>query len=149
MLLIRTNSDNIDFKNLVKELDSYLKTTDGEEHAYYNQFNSIESLKNVVVAYIDGQAVGCGAFKKFDSNSVEIKRMFTLPQERGNGVASKILKELENWSLELNNNSCILETGKRQIEAASFYQKNGYSLIPNYGQYINMDNSLCFRKTLS
>ena len=63
--LVRTNSKNEDFINLVKKLDAYLKITDGEEHSFYNQFNSIEFLENVVLAYKNNDAIGCGAFKKF------------------------------------------------------------------------------------
>lgn len=147
--LVRTHSDNNDFINLVRYLDAYLKITDGDDHSFYNQYNGIESLKNVVVAYINKKAVGCGAFKKYDENSVEIKRMFTITEARGKGVASQILQELENWSKELGFKSCILETGKRQIEAVQFYKKNDYTIIPNYGPYKNMDNSICFKKVLS
>lgn len=147
--LVRTHSDNNDFINLVRYLDAYLKITDGDDHSFYNQYNGIESLKNVVVAYINKKAVGCGAFKKYDENSLEIKRMFTITEARGKGVASQILQELENWSKELGFKSCILETGKRQIEAVQFYKKNDYTIIPNYGPYKNMDNSICFKKVLS
>jgi len=59
-----------------------------------------------------------------------------------------ILKELEKWAAEKNCHSCILETGLRQPEAISLYKKNGYLSIPNYGQYKNMDNSVCFIKEL-
>lgn len=146
--LIRTNSDNNDFVNLVKLLNAYLKTVDGDEHDFYMQYNNIDVLKNVVVAYLDKKPVGCGAFKKFDDTSVEIKRMYTLPETRNNGVASAILNELEVWAKELGNTSTILETGKRQVEAVQFYKKNNYNSIPNFGQYANVENSLCFKKLL-
>ncbi|WP_204345633.1 GNAT family N-acetyltransferase [Psychroserpens algicola] len=148
MNIIRTNSENKDFIQLVEALDAYLKMTDGDEHAFYNQFNSISVLNHVVVAYIDGTAVGCGAFKPFDNSSVEIKRMYTTPQTRGMGVASEILKSLELWASELGYASCVLETGIRQKEAVQFYKKNNYKSIEKYGQYVNMDNSVCFKKEL-
>ncbi|MDD7884992.1 GNAT family N-acetyltransferase [Flavivirga sp. 57AJ16] len=146
--LVRTSSDNNDFVNLVTLLNNYLKVVDGDDHEFYDQYNNIDVLKNVIVAYIDNTPVGCGAFKKYTENEVEIKRMFTLPETRGQGVASKILKALENWSKELNFEACILETGKRQIEAIQFYKKNAYTLTPNYGQYKDVVNSLCFKKML-
>ncbi len=146
--LIRTNSNNTDFVNLVTLLNDYLKVMDGDEHTFYNQYNNIDVLKNVVVAYINDKPVGCGAFKKYDENDTEIKRMFTLPETRGQGIASKILKELEDWSKELHFEACVLETGKRQIEAVQFYKKNRYTIIPNYGQYEGITNSLCFKKML-
>jgi len=147
--LVRTNSENPDFINLVKDLDAYLKITDGDEHDFYNQYNSIDVIKHVIVAYLDKHPVGCGAIKKFDENSVEIKRMFTSAKARGNGVASKILQELEIWAKELKYNFCILETGVKQPEAIALYKKNHYKLISNYGPYKNIVNSLCFKKILS
>lgn len=146
--LVRTNSENSDFINLVKDLDAFLKITDGDEHDFYNQYNHIDVIKHTVVAYFNGIPAGCGAFKLFEKDSVEIKRMFTNANFRGKGVASKILKELEMWAMELNYTSCILETGIRQTEAVSFYKNNDYTLIPNYGPYINVSNSICFKKIL-
>ncbi|WP_158839841.1 GNAT family N-acetyltransferase [Polaribacter sp. L3A8] len=146
--IIRTNSEDRDFINLVKELDAYLKITDGEEHAFYHQFNNIDVLKNLVVVYVDKKAVGCGAIKKFDNTSVEVKRMFVSKDDRGKGVAQKVLQELETWAKELGYKKCVLETGKRQVEAVKFYQKCNYKVIENYGQYKEMENSVCFEKAL-
>lgn len=146
--IVRTNSKNEDFINLVKKLDAYLKITDGEEHSFYNQFNSIEFLDNVVLAYKNNVTLGCGAFKKFDANNVEIKRMYTSVDHRDQGIATKILRELENWAFELGFISCILETGKRQREAVKFYIKYFYNITENYGQYIGVTNSVCFKKKI-
>ena len=146
--LVRTNSNNQDFSNLVKLLDSYLKITDGDEHDFYNQFNHIDILNHVVLAYIDSVAVGCGAFKTFDSSSIEIKRMYIMPKARNKGIAKKILKELELWASELGYKNSVLETGLRQTEAVQFYEKCDYSVITNYGQYAKMKNSICFKKEL-
>ncbi|WP_341215588.1 GNAT family N-acetyltransferase [uncultured Wocania sp.] len=146
--LIRTNSENKDFINLVKKLDDYLTIVDGDEHDFYNQYNNIDVLKHVVIAYSNNSAVGCGAFKAFNTNTVEIKRMYTNTENRGEGIASKILKELEIWSNELGYNYCVLETGIRQVEAVQFYKKNDYTIIPNFEPYKNVENSLCFKKDL-
>jgi GNAT superfamily N-acetyltransferase len=145
---IRTNSENKDFIKLIKELDAYLKITDEEEHDFYNQFNSTAFLKEVVVMYVAEIAVGCGAIKKFDHGSVEVKRMFVSLDNRGTGVAQKILQELETCAKELGYKKCILETGVRQVEAVKFYKKCGYKIIPNYGQYQGMENSICFEKKI-
>ena len=146
--ILRTDSNNEDFINLVKDLDAYLKTTDGEEHEFYNQFNHIDVLPYVVVAYVDNKPVACGAFKEFNTSSIEIKRMYTSPPSRGQGLATLVLNALEIWAKELNYGSCVLETGIRQKEAVQFYKRNNYLTIPNYGQYVKMANSLCFKKTL-
>jgi GNAT superfamily N-acetyltransferase len=79
---------------------------------------------------------------------MEIKRMYTLPECRGKGIATKVLIELEKWANELSYEKCILETGKKQPEAIALYKKNGYKLIPNYGQYAEMENSVCFEKEI-
>ncbi|MFL0353818.1 GNAT family N-acetyltransferase [Xanthomarina sp. GH4-25] len=146
--LVRTNSKNIDFVYLVKQLNAYLKIMDGKEHDFYNQFNNIDVLKHTIVAYLDNKPIGCGAFKEYGSNSVEVKRMFTLPENRKQSVASNILTALETWAKELNYSTCILETGFRQVEAVQFYKKKGYKIIPNYGPYKNIENSICFKKEL-
>ena len=146
--ITRTNSEHVDFIKLVKELDAYLKIMDGEEHDFYNQFNNIDVLKNVVVISVDKVAVGCGAIKKFDETAVEVKRMFVSLDKRGLGIAQKILTELEVWAKELDFKSCVLETGKRQVEAVGFYKKCNYKIIPNYGQYKEMENSICFQKNV-
>lgn len=147
--IIRTEIHNHDFVNLVKELDAYLATTDGDEHDFYNQFNGIDRLDHVIVAYIENQPIACGAFKKIDQENVEIKRMYTKSNYRNQGVAANVLMALENWASELNYKYCILETGKRQVEAVKFYKKKNYKKIENYGQYAGMDNSLCFKKRLN
>ena len=59
-----------------------------------------------------------------------------------------VLKELENWTQESGFKNCILETSIKQPEAIAFYKKNLYEQIPNYGQYIGIENSVCFKKSL-
>lgn len=148
MKLIRTNADNKDFIELVKHLDADLAIRDGDDHAFYDQFNKIDSIHHVIVVYDNDKALGCGAIKQFDKNTMEIKRMFTLPQSRGKGIASKILEALENWASELSFEKCILETGIKQYEAIALYKKNGYQLMNNYGQYSGVKTSKCFQKTV-
>jgi len=146
---IRTNSENPDFIELVKYLDADLAIKDGNEHSFYAQFNKIDKIKFVVVAYDDDQPIGCGAIKEYASHTMEIKRMFTSPGYRGKGIATKVLTELENWAAEMSFEKCILETGKKQPEAIALYTKKGYHLTPNYGQYAGVENSLCFVKYMN
>lgn len=147
--LIRTDSNNPDFVSLVKLLDADLALRDGADHAYYAQFNTIVLLNQVVVDYYESTPVGCGAIKKFDSISMEVKRMYVLPEFRNQGIAVQVLAALEAWASEIGFSRCVLETGKRQPEAIKLYQKNGYGVIPNYGQYVGVENSVCFEKWLS
>ena len=146
--ILRTSSENHDFIELVRLLDADLAIRDGDKHAFYDQFNKIDNIRYVVVAYENNFPAGCGAIKEYKPDSMEIKRMYVLPEHRKKGIASKILDELENWASELLYSKCILETGKGQPEAIELYKKKGYKLIPNYGQYSGVDNSLCFEKRL-
>ena len=147
--ILRTDSSNIDFLNLVKFLDIDLAIRDGDEHSFYAQFNKIDAIKYVVLAVENGQAVGCGAIKEYDLDTMEVKRMYTSPQNRGKKIASRVLAELENWAKELSYKTCILETGNKQPEAIALYNRNSYQRILNYGQYANVENSLCFEKVIS
>jgi putative acetyltransferase len=146
--LVRTNSGNTDFIALVKFLDADLAIRDGEDHSFYSQFNSINKIRHAVLAYDNEIPLGCGALKEYDAHTMEIKRMYVSPSNRGKGIATGILSELEKWASELSYGKCILETGKKQPEAIGLYKKNGYKLIPNYGQYAGVENSLCFEKKL-
>lgn len=145
-MLIRTNSANPDFQQLVQQLDAYLGALNGEEHSFYNQFNRIDALNYVVVAYNGDTAVGCGAIKPFDETSTEVKRMYVLPAYRGQGIAGQILNELENWSHKLGYPATVLETASDMPDAIGLYEKHGYRRIPNYGQYAGMPRSVCMRK---
>ncbi|MBL7802669.1 MAG: GNAT family N-acetyltransferase [Saprospiraceae bacterium] len=146
--LLRTDSGHPDFIHLVGLLDAELAVIDGEEHAFYHQFNKVDAIKYALVAYLDGQAVACGALKAFDAQSMEVKRMYTLLAARGRGVASSVLTGLEDWARELGFEKCVLETGIRQPDAIRLYTKNGYAVIPNYGQYAGVENSVCFEKRI-
>ncbi|QGK75233.1 GNAT family N-acetyltransferase [Flavobacterium sp. SLB02] len=146
--LKRTNSDDIDFINLVVLLDKDLAIRDGEDHAFYNQFNKTDAIKHVIVFYENDIAVGCGAFREKKEDTVEIKRMYVHPDHRKKGIASAVLAALEIWSKEVGYTYTILETGKNQPEAINLYQKLNYTIIPNYPPYENMDNSVCMKKTL-
>ena len=147
--IVRTNSDNLDFQSLVALLDEDLKIRDGEEHAFYSQFNSITKIKWALVAFMDNRPVGSGALREYATDTVEIKRMFVLPGYRGKGVARAMLDELQKWAGELNFDSCILETGKNQPEAIALYLSTGFTPIPNYGQYLKVENSVCMKKLIS
>jgi putative acetyltransferase len=146
--LSRTTSQNPDFIELVRHLDAALAKNNGEQNDFYAQFNKLDHIRHVVVAYQDGQAVACGAIKEHAPGIMEVKRMFTVPASRGKGIARQILAELETWAAELHSTKCILETGKTQVEAIRLYERNGYSHIPNYGQYAGVENSVCFEKVI-
>ena len=146
--ILKTNSANPHFQSLVRELDYYLAIIDGEEHSFYAQYNKISDINNCIVLFCDGVAVSCGAYKVYDEKTVEIKRMFTKEDYRGQGFAQMILTLLEKWAREEGYIFTILETGNRQESAVNLYNKSGYEVIENYGHYKNVENSICFRKEL-
>jgi GNAT superfamily N-acetyltransferase len=148
MHILRTNSSNTDFQNLVKSLDATLSEHNGENDDFFAQFNTIDTIKNCIIAYIDDMPAACGAFKPFSEDTVEIKRMFTDPEFRNKGLGSAIVKELESWAAELNFKKVVLETSRDLKSAISVYERNGFSRIPNYGQYIGVEQSVCYGKEL-
>jgi GNAT superfamily N-acetyltransferase len=148
IVLRRTDSSDKEFKELIRHLDLELAERYGERQAFFDQFNSVDEIRNVMIAMQGAQAVGCGAFKKYDRDVCEIKRMFVLKGSRGNNIGRKILAALETWAAEEGFARCILETGNNQPEAIRLYENTGYVLIPNYGQYTGVDISLCMEKKL-
>lgn len=148
MKINRTDSSDRDFQELVKFLDADLAVRNGEKQAFFNQFNKLDSIKNCIVVYMDDVPAACGAFKKFDDRTVEIKRMYTHPDFRKRGLATVIVKELEAWAKELNYTKAVLETSLKQNEAVAVYEKISYTRIPNYGQYIGVETSVCYTKPL-
>lgn len=144
----RTNSSDKDFRELIIELDKDLWSRYGTMQLEYQQYNIIEDLPTVVVVYTDERPVGCGCFKYFEAGTVELKRMFVAADHRGKGIGAAIINELESWAKELNVESMVLETAEGQPEAIHLYKKSGYTIIPNYHQYIGKEKSICMKKVL-
>lgn len=148
IIIQRTNSNDKNFRKLVNALDLELSIRDGEDHLFLAELNKTDFLEHVILAYDHDEPVGCGALREYSQDTIELKRMFVPLNKRKQGIASIILAALENWCKELNFKKCVLETGKNQPEAISFYKKNGYRMIPNFGKYTGVENSVCFEKEL-
>jgi GNAT superfamily N-acetyltransferase len=149
LTLKRTNAADKDFQQLILQLDHYLKEVDGDEHAFFAALNKSDTIGHVLVCYDEKELTGCGAFRLLDKETVEIKRMFVLPQHRKKGIAAFILKELEQWAKELNYKKFILETGIEMTNAIQLYKKQGYRITENYGPYIGNIRSVCMKKIIS
>ncbi len=147
MKIIRTNSQNPEFKRLVQLLNLDLAGRDGKTHPL-SQFNDISNLNYVVLALKEDKAIGCGAISEYNYNSMEIKRMYVSPETRGQRVGEKVLSELENWSKELGYSRCVLFMGSKQPEAGKLYQRNNYNFIEKYGILKDIPDSLCLAKDL-
>ena len=145
---VRTTSESPDFRKMVNALDEDLYQRNGEAQLKYRQYNQIDKIKHAIVIYLEDKPVGCGCFKRFDDHTVEMKRMFVLPEMRGRQLAARMLQELETWAIEEGNTAAVLETGHKQVEAIRLYSVAGYSLTENYGQYVGMEESICYRKEL-
>ena len=145
----RTEAKNKDFIDLVISLDAYLTIINGDEDSFFKNFNKVEDLQYVIVAYINNVPVGCGALKIFDADNLEVKRMFVDPKYRGRKIAQQIVAELELWAKELNYQFCILETSIEMEPAVCLYKSVGYIEMPKYGQYKEVETSICFKKELN
>ncbi|HEX2845195.1 MAG TPA: GNAT family N-acetyltransferase [Chitinophagaceae bacterium] len=146
--LKRTNNLDPDFLYLIPLLDTDLRSRYLTLQDVYDQHNIIVNVDTVVIAYAEGQAVGCGCFKEFNGSSVEIKRMYVKPEHRRRGISSAVLNELEAWAIESGYSEAVLETGNQQDEAIALYKKQGYVIIPNYFPYETMGTSICMKKRL-
>ncbi len=144
----RTDSEHPDFRLLAAELEAELKIRDGEDHEMLAQLNKIDFIPRALIMYENGIPIACGAIREYEHEVMEIKRMYVKMNFRGRGIASMILEQLEHWAVELSSKKCLLETGRNQPEAISLYLKKGYLQIPNFGDYLDSANSVCFEKLL-
>jgi len=103
-----------------------------------------------LIAYLADLAVGCGAVRRLDETTAELKRMYVDPSFRGRGVATSILDALEREARMLGVTRLVLETGTRLTPAIKMYEAMGYTRIPLFGEYLSSpDTSICFGKSLT
>jgi GNAT superfamily N-acetyltransferase len=105
------------------------------------------------VAYEGDTAIGCGGLRERDAGldggtEAEVKRMFVHPDHRGTGASVAILRELEQFGRERGYARLVLETGTEQPDAVRFYEREGFTRIPNFGYYVGSAHSLCYEKLL-
>ncbi len=145
-----TDGENPDFILLCQELDKFLnKLVGGEEHrTEYVQYNKLNDVHDVVVAYDNDIPVGSASFKKYDNECAEVKRVFVKQEYRGQGISNELMELLEQRAREQGYKYLILESGEPLVAAMALYRKLGYKVIPNYGQYVNMKDSVCMKKEL-
>ena len=100
------------------------------------------------IAYLDGVPSGCGACRTLDDGSVELKRMYSRPAARGNGIGTALVSHLCGVARDLGRTRVVLETGPEQPEAIHVYEKAGFTPIPLFGQYLESNTSVCFEMLL-
>ena len=147
--LQRSNYLNLDFQKFCEELNKefWIRYPDSQHH--FEPHNQVDESARIIVAYDGDIAIACGCFRSAkELSTIEIKRMYVIPNRRGAGIASRILLELETWAGEEGYIRSILETGIKQPEAIALYSRAGYRLIPNYPPYVGVTESICMQKTL-
>lgn len=144
----RTEANDPDFPYLVSQLTLEIRQIYGDFQVVYDKYNQISHLDTVVIAYVNDAPVGCGCFKKIDSKTAEIKRMYVKPAERKSGIASGVLNELEIWAKEEGYKKVITETAVGLAGSITFLKNHGYQIIANYGPYVKSETSVCFEKRL-
>ena len=144
----RTHGSDPDFQLLISHLDHELWVELKDDQATYDQFNKVPDIKTAIVVYSQAIPVASGCFKKFDDDTVEIKRMFVEKEFRGKGISKLVLNELEKWANESGFTNAVLETSKHFKAARSLYENAGYKIISNYGQYKDLPDSICMKKEL-
>lgn len=146
--LERTHKDDPRFLDLVSLLDRDLSGRYEDGNVSYAPFNTLGKITAVVLACDDNEPVGCGAFKPFLEDGVEMKRVFVKPELRGRGISKRVMAELEIWACEKGCTRAVLETGTNQPEAISLYEGIGYRRRDNFEPYVGLSESVCFEKPL-
>ncbi|MBT9644277.1 GNAT family N-acetyltransferase [Roseburia inulinivorans] len=150
MTVICTDGNNSDFIELCHGLDCYLNELVGgeEKRAEYIPYNQLDDIHDVILMYDNGIPVGCASFKKYDDECAEVKRVFIKQEYRGKGISKMLMEQLENAARKKGYRYLILESGEPLVAAMALYKKIGYKIIPNYGQYKDMPDSICMKKKL-
>ena len=148
ILIKRTTTDHPDFVLLIRQLDDELWNELNEDQATYDQYNKVPQIPTAIVVYVNEAPVASGCFKVLENGSAEIKRMFVQKTQRGKGLSKTVLTELENWAREQNISTLILETSIHFKVARTLYQNAGFNIIPNYGPYKDLEESVCMQKIL-
>lgn len=147
----RTDGKDKDFIENCRLLDIDLDRRVGKKikRDKYKKFNRIDEIQQAIVVYEGNKAVGGGAIRRYNDEDIELKRVFVHAEYQGQGIGSKLVSLLIEWAEELGYQRMILETGELLAESCAVYKKLGFQVIPNYGPYVDMEESLCMAKELN
>lgn len=145
-----TDGEDADFAMLCSRLDNALDEIIGGrfKRIQYEQYNQRDCIHDVIVAYREGEPIACGAFKMYDEDHAELKRIFVESSYQNMGLGAELVRRLETKAKIKGYRWCILETGKPLEAACHMYEKAGYKIIPNYGQYADMTDSVCMERKI-
>jgi GNAT superfamily N-acetyltransferase len=102
-----------------------------------------------VVAELDDVAAACGAYRRIDDTTAEIKRMYVAPSARGLKVGAALVAELEAAASRNGIQRLLLETGTHQLPALRLYERFGFRRCQCWGEYTLSSTSICMEKTLT
>jgi GNAT superfamily N-acetyltransferase len=102
-----------------------------------------------LVGYLAGVPVAMGGVRPHEPGSVEIKRMYVVPEARGRGLSRLMLAALEDLARDVGARRVVLETGSKQPEAMRLYETSGYAVIAGFGHYRCQPLSVSYGKTLA
>ena len=147
---VRTDGKNEDFIENCRLLDMDLDRRVGRQikREKYQKFNQLDEIREAIVVYDNGKPVGGGAIRRYDDENVELKRVFVHNEYQGQGIGSRLVSLLIEWAAQLGYRRMILETGELLAESCAVYKKLGFAVIPNYGPYADMPESLCMAKEI-
>jgi GNAT superfamily N-acetyltransferase len=142
-----------DGTRLITALNAELTATfpePGATHFSLSDAQVVGANGAFLIAYLDDTAVGCGAVRRLDETTAEIKRMYVDPAVRGKGIGRALVAALEREARLIGATRMVLETGTRLAPAVKLYEAMGYARIPLYGEYLSSpDTSLCFGKAFA
>jgi putative acetyltransferase len=143
--------DSADATRLIAALDAHLADRYSADQRFGPNLRPqhlAPGLGTFVIARAGGRAVGCGALRRLDEASAEVKRMYVEPELRGQGIAKEILDHLEASARVMGARRLVLETGIYQAEAIGLYRRVGFTPVRCWGEYEGVLTSVCFEKNI-
>jgi len=132
---VRLNDSEVEtlLLGLSDEYDTRYGETIEMTRASEDEFDPPDGL---FIVLMDGLITAAGGgFRRHNVDTCEVKRMWTNPRYRRRGLATSVLRALEDAARETGYARVILETGSLQPEAELLYAQRGYTRIEVYGYY--------------
>lgn len=147
---IWTDGNNEEFHQFYLETEDYYSSIVGgkKNREGFIPYNLSESISDVLLAYMDGVAVGCAGLKKYNDSDVEIKRVWVEPDYRGRHIATELMDRIEDKAREMGFKRAVLQTRPIMEDAVGLYEKRGYELIGNYPPYDKFEGAICMALNL-
>jgi GNAT superfamily N-acetyltransferase len=136
--------------DLVEQVqEEYVQRYGGRDAALVDAAEFLPPLGVFLVAEVDGEPAGCGAWRVLSSGVAEIKRVYVVPRFRRRGLAQVIVRALEEGAARAGHGAVVLNTGKEQPEALALYADLGYGPIEGYGTYACSPGAVFLGKDLA